>query len=146
MEHMHRAGIDEKDGYVRVPVVWRDDARFNRDCANRQASDAGVCQIYIVDTGESIRCGKGQTVLQAALAAGTTTIKSGCHGGGCGVCKVRVMSGTFTCGVMSRAHVEAETATRRDVLACRVFPQSSLVVEVPGKSREQPAQPAQKQI
>jgi ferredoxin len=139
MEHMHQAGIDEEDGSVRVPVIWRDDAHFNRDCANRQASDVGMCHIYIVDTGESIRCAKGQTVLQAALAAGTTAIQSGCHGGGCGVCKVRVLSGTFACGVMSRAHVDAETSARRDVLACRVFPQSNLVVEVLGKSRAQPA-------
>jgi hypothetical protein len=46
----------------------------------------------------------------------------GCRGGGCGVCRVRVLDGAYTTLRMSRqAHVEADEAAGV-VLACRIVP------------------------
>jgi ferredoxin len=137
MERLHKLGIDEEDaGYIRVPVHWNQAARINRDCLERQRGAASSYDIYVVDTGERFSCRKSQPVLQAALGSGTAAIRSGCHGGGCGICKIRVLGGEFKSGAMSRAHVEPESVERHDVLACQIYPLSDLVVELLGKSKE----------
>jgi ferredoxin len=137
MERLHRLGVDEEDaGYIRVPVHWNQAARINRDCLERQRIAASSFDIYVVDTGDRFSCRKSQPVLQAALGSGTAAIRSGCHGGGCGICKIRVLAGAFKSGTMSRAHVEPESIERHDVLACQIYPLSNLVVELLGKSKE----------
>ena len=58
----------------------------------------------------------------------------GCRGGGCGVCKVHIVEGACqSLGPISRAHVSAEEEASGCVLACKIFPQSDLEVEVVGK-------------
>jgi ferredoxin len=137
MERLHRLGVDEEAaGYIRVPVHWNEAARINRDCLERQRTAASSYDIYVVDTGDRFSCRKRQPVLQAAVCSGTAAIRSGCHGGGCGICKIRVLAGQFTSGTMSRAHVEPESSERHDVLACQIYPLSNLVVELLGKSKE----------
>ena len=137
MERLHRLGVNEEEaGYIRVPVRWNQAARINRDCLERQRAAASTYDIYVVDTGDRFSCRKSQPVLQAALCSGAASIRSGCHGGGCGICKVRVLAGEFTSGNMSRAHVEPESIERHDVLACQIYPLSNLVVELLGKSKE----------
>jgi ferredoxin len=137
MERMHRFGIDEEDsGYIRVAIHWSGKDPINRDCLERQLTMANAYDIYVVDTGDRFSCNKGQPVLNAAICSGATAIRSGCHGGGCGVCKIRVLSGEFSSGAMSRAHVDPESLERHDVLACRIYPLSNLVIELLGKSKE----------
>ena len=50
----------------------------------------------------------------------------GCRRGGCGICRVRVMSGEYLCEPMSRAHISAEEEASGLVLACCIYPQSDL--------------------
>ncbi len=50
----------------------------------------------------------------------------GCRRGGCGVCRVRVLSGDYRSDVMSRAHVSAEDEAEGVVLACCIYAQSNL--------------------
>jgi ferredoxin len=61
-------------------------------------------------------------------ALGRRDIPVGCRGGGCGVCKIEVVSGTYVIGKMSRVHVSLEDEARGIVLACQVRPRSDLVV------------------
>lgn len=78
----------------------------------------------------------GQSVLEALLPVHQQRIEAGCHGGGCGVCKIRVVSGQYRRGVMSRAHISTDEALADYALACRTYPESSLTIEV---CRELPA-------
>ncbi|VWC53248.1 MULTISPECIES: 2Fe-2S iron-sulfur cluster-binding protein [Burkholderia] len=135
MEQLHRIGIDEEGvGTIRIPIRWN---QFDRtDPGSDEARNGEVCQVYIVDTAERFNCHGDQPVLQAALGAGTKSIRSGCHGGGCGICKIRVLHGSFASGPMSRAHVGAAVGEGSDVLACRIYPLSNLVIELLGKSKE----------
>lgn len=55
-------------------------------------------------------------------------IKVGCKGGGCGVCKVRVVAGSYTSKPMSKAHITEQEKTAGIVLACRIIPTSNLTV------------------
>lgn len=77
-----------------------------------------------------LRCGPEQTVLAAMEAAGLGGRSVGCRGGGCGRCRVRVESGAFTTGKMSRAHVSPDDERNGLVLACRLYPRGDLVIAV----------------
>jgi ferredoxin len=80
--------------------------------------------------------GAGQSVLEALLPVHQQQIEAGCHGGGCGVCKIRVLSGQYRRGVMSCAHISTTEAQDDYTLACRTYPESNLTIEV---CRELPA-------
>jgi ferredoxin len=64
---------------------------------------------------------------------GRKGIPVGCRGGGCGVCKVRVLQGVYHTRKMSRACISDEEELRGVVLACKLFPESDLRVKVLGK-------------
>lgn len=90
-------------------------------------------QVKILNTGESYPCAESQHLLTGMLALGKRGIPSGCHGGGCGVCKVKVVSGDITTQSMSRAHISEQEEMEGVVLACRTFPSSDVKVSVVGK-------------
>ncbi|MGO9391758.1 2Fe-2S iron-sulfur cluster-binding protein [Rhodoblastus sp.] len=62
----------------------------------------------------------------------------GCRRGGCGVCRMRVTSGSFHADPMSRAHVSVEEEASGLVLACCIYPRSelSLRLETPAAVKE----------
>lgn len=82
------------------------------------------------------RCPDGQTLLGCMATAPRKAITVGCRGGGCGVCKVEVVSGRYSSRRMSREHVSSEQEASGVVLACRVRPQSDMVVRVIGLLRK----------
>lgn len=61
-------------------------------------------------------------------------IPVGCRRGGCGVCRVRILAGTYTTAPMSAVHVPAEDQAKGYALACCVYPQSDLLVETAPKA------------
>ncbi|NDW43878.1 2Fe-2S iron-sulfur cluster binding domain-containing protein [Ruegeria sp. PrR005] len=60
--------------------------------------------------------------------AGPKAVRVGCRQGGCGACRVRIVSGGFETGKMSRAHVTKEEQDQGYVLSCRLYPRSDLVL------------------
>lgn len=58
-----------------------------------------------------------------------TPVNVGCRKGGCGACRVRVVSGTYTTIKMSRAHVTEAEEAEGFALACRIFPASDMEIE-----------------
>lgn len=93
-------------------------------------------QVLIEDTGEIYSCDERESILTGMARLGRRGIPLGCRGGGCGVCKVRVVTGTFEAGAMSRAHVSAEEQAAGAALACRITPHSDLCVQVIGKMKK----------
>jgi ferredoxin len=88
--------------------------------------------VTIEETGERYRCSEQETLLVGMEKLGKKGIPVGCRGGGCGVCKIEIVSGSYTKRVMSREYVsEADEAAGR-VLACRVRPTSDIVLRVLG--------------
>jgi len=88
--------------------------------------DRSDYQIEISDTGRSFVCRSGETLLRGMEAALEDPIAVGCRGGGCGVCKIHIIEGTFSAKAMSRAHISEAERAKGVVLACRVFPASDL--------------------
>lgn len=90
--------------------------------------------VEIVQTGESYACATNENLLKGMLKLGRKGIPAGCVSGGCGVCKVRIVSGQVqSCGPVSRAHVSAEDEAQGITLACRVTPVTAVRLEVAGK-------------
>ena len=89
---------------------------------------------FIWIKGEEIPtiCREDERVLYALERdgrAGPKAVRVGCRQGGCGACRVRVVSGRFETGKMSRAHVSPDEQTQGYALSCRLFPRSDLVLE-----------------
>ncbi|KAB7623327.1 2Fe-2S iron-sulfur cluster-binding protein [Alkalilimnicola sp. S0819] len=93
-------------------------------------------EVTILDTGERYPCAGGRHILGAMASLGRKGIPSGCHGGGCGVCKVRIVSGECSTLAMCRSHVSVDEQAQGYVLACRAFPQTDVSLEVVGGMRK----------
>jgi len=90
-------------------------------------------EITIDNTAETYPCAEGQTLLQGMEHLGRRGIPVGCRGGGCGVCRIRVTSGTYRKKKMSRAVISEADESSGVVLACRCLPTSPLTLTVLGK-------------
>jgi len=95
-------------------------------------TSATAFAITIRDTGERFSCLTDENVLKAMERLNRRGIPVGCRGGGCGVCKVRVVQGAYNARKMSRAHISAEDEAHGIGLACRLIPTSDMEVQVIG--------------
>ncbi len=98
--------------------------------------------VLIEETGESFRCAQSESLLCGMERLGRRGIPVGCRGGGCGVCKVEILSGKYMQRVMSRDYVSCEDEANGRVLACRVYPASDIRLRVLGKMACRLCQPA----
>ena len=103
------------------------------------AADVKFSCVFEDEDGEQTRFDvpAGKHVLGALSAKGLMVVPVGCRGGGCGVCRVRVVEGDYECLPMSRRHVSAEAQAEGVALACRLVPRSNLVLKAaPREARE----------
>lgn len=89
---------------------------------------SAVFEFTVQSGGERFAC-QPQQVLQAMVQEGLRCVPVGCCGGGCGLCKVRVLSGLFGCGRMSCRLAPADAREQSFALACRLFARSDLCIE-----------------
>jgi len=61
---------------------------------------------------------------------GAGDIGIGCRGGGCGICRVKVIAGEYRTGKMSAAKMPDSDRQAGYALACRLFPAGDLVIAV----------------
>lgn len=105
-----------------------------------------MIQVRIANTGESFACKSDQNVLRAMECLGRKGVPVGCRGGGCGVCKVKVLSGQYRTEKMSRSCVSSEEERQGVALACKLFANENLSIEAIDKmaraiTRSKPAFP-----
>lgn len=91
--------------------------------------------IRLLESEEIFPCDAGQSVLEGMVQLGRRGIPSGCRGGACGVCKIEVVSGSFSNKAMSRSHISEEDEKAGRVLACRISPGSDLELRVLGSMK-----------
>ena len=90
--------------------------------------------VTIIQTGEVYACRAEESLLAGMARLGRRGIPVGCLGGGCGVCKVRLLKGTARkLGPVSRAHVSMQEEEQGYTLACRASPECAVELEVVGK-------------
>lgn len=92
-----------------------------------------IFTIRIKGTDLAVPCAQTEKVLlaieQAVPFPKPKPVRVGCRQGGCGACRVRVISGEYTTDKMSRAHVTEEELAQGYALSCRLYPASDLVIE-----------------
>ncbi len=99
-----------------------------------QPHGAETFEVLLRQSGERFVCRIGETVLCGMTRLGRKGIPVGCVGGGCGVCRIRIVSGVhIQRSPMSREHISSEDECLGVVLACCVSPSSDIEIEVLGK-------------
>jgi ferredoxin len=89
----------------------------------------GVYRIFVINRNENFHCRTENSLLAGMERQSKSVIRVGCRGGGCGVCKIRIVSGEYCVKRVSVKHVTPEQAKLGIVLSCQVFPMSDLVIE-----------------
>lgn len=78
-------------------------------------------------------CSSNESILHALARQGIKGLPVGCRGGACGVCKVKILSGSYISKKMSRSQISESEQSRNVVLACRVLPTSDMTIDVIGQ-------------
>ncbi|MGB8859243.1 MAG: 2Fe-2S iron-sulfur cluster-binding protein [Ilumatobacteraceae bacterium] len=86
--------------------------------------------VTLEDSGLQFRCRDDENMLVGMRYHGPDGVQVGCRGGGCGVCRVQVLSGTYTAKKMSKAHITEDDLGHKIVLSCRIFPTSDLSIRL----------------
>ena len=85
--------------------------------------------IWIKGEAEPFACGSDERVLYAIESTPQQSVRVGCRQGGCGACRVRILSGEYHVDKMSLAHVSEEDREVGYALSCRLYPRSDLTLE-----------------
>jgi len=85
-------------------------------------------KIYVEGLDGCYEIAEGKAVLDAFVSDRDKFIQLGCRGGGCGVCKIKILSGSYRCGKMSKTYVSEEDLARGEVLACKTFAEGDLLI------------------
>ena len=95
---------------------------------------AARVSVLIEQTGCSYLCSVDESLLAGLARQGLKGIPVGCVSGGCGVCKVRIVTGSVRpLGPISRAHVSVDEESAGTTLACRVAPMHDIRLRIVGK-------------
>ncbi len=91
--------------------------------------------VAVVGETQTFSCAPEQNLLQGMrhFRIGLPmleVIPVGCRGGGCGICRIRILAGDYDVDKMSRKHVPEQDQAKGIALACRVYPRSDLAIEV----------------
>ena len=85
--------------------------------------------VTVKDTGVSFTCAEDEAVLAMMFHNGKGPLRYGCCGGGCGICRMKIVSGDwFAFKPMSAAHVSEADKKGGVVLLCCIQPRSDLVI------------------
>jgi len=85
--------------------------------------------VTVMDSDVIFSCAEDEAVLAGMLHNGKGPLRYGCGGGGCGICRMRVLSGEwFAFKPMSAAHVSEADKREGVILLCCVQPRSDLVI------------------
>jgi ferredoxin len=90
--------------------------------------------ITLLPMGEVLPCALGETVLGAILRSGAR-VYYGCTGGGCGVCKMRLISGHLDYGRYSVAVLSEDERREGFFLSCQAKPMSDLTIQLTEANR-----------
>jgi len=89
----------------------------------------GVYKITLSPVGDTVPCSPEETVLGAILGSGVS-VMFGCRGGGCGTCKMRVISGQVEHGRCSAAVLLEAEKESGWFLSCQARALSDLAIEL----------------
>ena len=84
--------------------------------------------ITVDNANDQFQCTSDTSLLSGMELQSKKAIAVGCRGGGCGFCKIHILSGEFDTKKMSIKFVTKEEQAEGFALSCRVFPRSDMRV------------------
>lgn len=114
--------LNELTGDISLDVYW--------DCKLDQVNIKDQYKITIFNNETYYICKSGNSILDQAINKNIKDIPSGCRNGGCGICLLRILDGSYMCKEMSQKKINQEDNC---YLSCKVYPLSDLVVEIPNR-------------
>lgn len=87
---------------------------------------AALYKITVENKDDSFDCPPEKSLLSGMEQQAKKAIAVGCRGGGCGFCKIRILSGEYDTKKMSIKFVTHEEQQQGFALSCRVFPRSDM--------------------
>jgi len=86
-------------------------------------------KIQVLGTDQIFFCSQNESVLESMKYSGKGPIYRGCFGGGCGICKMKIVKGDYRIiKRMSHAHISEDEKKDNIVLVCCVEPRSDLII------------------
>ena len=85
--------------------------------------------IRLSPVGDAVVCGPEESVLAAILRSGASVV-FGCRGGGCGTCKMRVITGRVEHGRCSAAVLQEEEKLDGWFLSCQARARTDLTIDL----------------
>ena len=98
------------------------------------AETVGRHTITFSQPGHTVACRADETVLSAVLRSGAR-VAFGCRGGGCGACKMRLVSGRVDHGRCSVAVLSEAEKAAGSFLSCQARPLGDVTVELTETNR-----------
>jgi len=83
-------------------------------------------KITVENKDDEFDCSPEKSLLSGMEQQAKKAIAVGCRGGGCGYCKIRILSGEYDTKKMSIKFVTHEEQQQGFALSCRVFPRSDM--------------------
>lgn len=83
-------------------------------------------KIFVENKDDEFDCPPEKSLLSGMEQQTKKAIAVGCRGGGCGYCKIRILSGDYDTKKMSIKFVTHEEQQQGFALSCRVFPRSDM--------------------
>lgn len=87
---------------------------------------APLYKITVENKDDEFDCPPEKSLLSGMEQQAKKAIAVGCRGGGCGYCKIRILSGEYDTKKMSIKFVTHEEQQQGFALSCRVFPRSDM--------------------
>ncbi|MCR6568355.1 hypothetical protein B9X71_07155 [Acinetobacter baumannii] len=111
--------LNELNGDITLDVYW--------NCKLDNVILKDVYKISI-NNGHYYSNKSDETLLTAAINSNLKEIPSGCRNGGCGICLLKILDGSYMCKEMSEKKIDRNNQC---YLSCKVYPLSDLIVEIP---------------
>ncbi|OGG93240.1 MAG: hypothetical protein A2527_13390 [Candidatus Lambdaproteobacteria bacterium RIFOXYD2_FULL_50_16] len=84
--------------------------------------------VLLEPSGVQFEVGPGETLVEAAQRLGVDQLRFGCQLGGCGRCKLQVLTGEYQHEDLSWIHVSKEEESKGITLACCTRALGDLVI------------------
>lgn len=91
--------------------------------------------VSISNQNISFTVNEGEHIVSGIVRHDCRHKANGCCNGGCGACKIKILSGEFKTKKWSKAQVTDEEFQEGYALGCKVFPTSDMLIEYVGNKK-----------
>lgn len=88
-----------------------------------------IFRILIEGVEIAFSCKEDETVFAAMLRCRERPISQGCCGGGCGICRMKIVKGSYEqIKPMSKTHIKEQDKAKNRALLCCIQPRSDMII------------------